>query len=213
MSAILDEQLPSFSELWRPLLTLVSTAVVLMGSPGPSTMSVTAVGAAFGPRRSLRYTSGLVLGTWAILLAVATGVVALLLSMPGLAPVLRAVSALYMLYLAFKIATAAPLSTRDRDVVAPSLAGGFVLAVANAKAYLTIATAFASATLASLTPMLDLVLKAAVLAVMIVLIHLAWLLAGASLASFLRDPVRSRIANVVFAAVLIGTAILALRSR
>ena len=46
--------------------------------------------------------------------------------------------------------------------------------------------------------------------IMIVIIHAAWLLAGASLAGFLRDPLRSRLANIAFALVLIATAILAL---
>jgi len=47
------------------LLTLILAALVVMGSPGPSTMSVTAVGAAFGFRRALAYLAGLVLGTTA----------------------------------------------------------------------------------------------------------------------------------------------------
>jgi threonine/homoserine/homoserine lactone efflux protein len=206
----MDGQIPSASELSRPLLTLVSAGVVLMGSPGPSTMSVTAVGAAFGPRRSLRYASGLVLGTSAVLLAVASGVVALLLSIPGLSPALGAVSALYMLYLALRIATAPPLSTRDGDAAAPSFAGGFLLAIANPKAYLAIAAVFTSATVASHSLVLDTLSKTAVLAAMIVVIHLAWLFAGASLARFLRDPSRARIVNVVFALILLTTAVLAL---
>ena len=39
----------------RPLLTLILASVIIMGSPGPATISATAVGAAFGFRRSLRY--------------------------------------------------------------------------------------------------------------------------------------------------------------
>jgi threonine/homoserine/homoserine lactone efflux protein len=45
---------------------------------------------------------------------------------------------------------------------------------------------------------------------MIVVIHLAWVFAGASLSRFLRDPVISRIANVVFALVLVATAVVPL---
>ena len=71
-----------------------------MGSPGPSTISVTAVGAAFGLRRSLAYLCGLILGTTVVLLAVATGLAAMLLSVPHIAPLLIAASAAYMLYLA-----------------------------------------------------------------------------------------------------------------
>ena len=111
--------------LWRPLLALVLAATVVMGSPGPATISVTAVGAAFGLRHSLRYTSGIILGTIAVLLVVATGVMAVLASMPRLAPLLAVASAAYILYLAFKIATAPPLAARDGGASLPTLLGGF----------------------------------------------------------------------------------------
>ena len=107
--------------LWQQLLALVLAATVVMGSPGPATISVTAVGAAFGLRDSLRYTSGIILGTAAVLLVVATGITAILTSMPGLAPVLAIASAAYILYLAFKIATAPPLAARDGEAVAANL--------------------------------------------------------------------------------------------
>ena len=206
----MTEQVLSAAELWRPLSTLILAAIVVMGSPGPSTMSVTALGAAFGLRRSVGYVSGVILGTEAVLLAVATGVVALLLSMPGLTPILTTAAAVYILYLAFRIATAPPLSMRDPDIPAPSLTGGFLLAVVNPKAYFAIASVFTGSTFAVHAGALDVLLRTAILGMMIVVIHVCWLLAGASLASFLCDPVRSRIANACFAAILIGTAILAL---
>ena len=78
---------------WHPLLALVLAATVVMGSPGPTTISMTAVAAAFGVRRSLPYLCGLILGTTVVLLAVATGIVAMLLSVPQIAPVLITASA------------------------------------------------------------------------------------------------------------------------
>lgn len=194
--------------LWRPLLTLVLAAVVVMGSPGPSTMSATAVGAAFGLRRSIGYLSGLIAGTVAVLLAVATGVVSLLLSVPNAAPVLVAASAAYILYLAYRIATAPPLSKPGSGVAAPSFAGGVLLAVANPKAYVAIAAVFAGTTLAD-DPMPDALLKTAVLALMIVAIHVAWLLAGTSFSRVFHDPLSARIANIVFAAILVASAAIA----
>ena len=52
--------------------------------------------------------------------------------------------------------------------------------------------------------------KVAVLTAMIVLINTAWLLAGASLASVLRDPRRARIVNILLAVVLVAAAVAAL---
>lgn len=184
------------------LLSLIVASLLVMGSPGPSTISVTAVGAAFGLRRSIAYLSGLVAGTIAVLLAVAAGVVSVLLAVPQLAPVLLAASAAYILYLAYKIAMAPPLSTHDETVAAPSFLGGVLLALANPKAYVAIAAVFAAS-------MLDPVLKIAVLAAMIVLIHLAWWLAGAAFSRVFHDPLWSRRVNLAFAAALVVTTIAA----
>lgn len=180
------------------LLSLIVASLVVMGSPGPSTISVTAVGAAFGLGRSLGYLSGLIAGTVAVLFAVATGVVSLLLALPRLAPLLLAASAAYILYLAYQIATAPPLSKPDAAVAAPSFAGGFLLAIANPKAYVAIAAVFAGTAL-------EPALKTLVLAVTIVLIHLVWLLAGVAFSRVFHDPAWSRRVNIAFAAALVAT--------
>ena len=194
----------------QPWLTLILASAVVMGSPGPSTMSALAVSAAFGLRRSLVYVLGLMLGTTAVLLAVATGVIAVLLSQPALGRILIYASAAYVLYLSWQIATAPPLQDRPTDVASPSFTPGFVLAVANPKAWFAIAAVFTAATLAAESHALDAALKVAVLTVMIAVIHLAWVFAGASLSRHLRDPNISRVANVGFALLLAATAILPL---
>ena len=199
------EQLLSHAELWQRLLTLVLASTVVMGSPGPATISVSAVGAAFGLHHSLRYTCGVIVGTTAVLLAVTTGVMAVLASVPKLTPLLAAASAAYILYLAFKIATAPPVAARTDGAALPTFLGGFLLAIANPKAYVAIAAVFAGTPLSDL----DARLKLAVLAFMIVAIHVLWLLAGAAFARFLRRPRASRIINLIFAATLVITTALA----
>ncbi|MCV3207648.1 LysE family translocator [Mesorhizobium sp. YC-39] len=199
------EQILSHAELWQRLLTLVLASTVVMGSPGPATISVAAVGAAFGLRYSLCYASGVIAGTIAVLLVVTTGVMVMLASVPNLTPLLAAASAAYILYLAFKIATAPPVAARTDGAALPTFLGGLLLAVANPKAYVAIAAVFAA------TPSYDLDtrLKLVVLAVMIVAIHVLWLLAGAAFARFLRRPRASRIINLIFAAILVLTTALA----
>ena len=198
-------QLVLLSGAWRPLAALLLASTVIMGSPGPSTISATAMGAAFGVRRSLQYVCGLIAGTIVVLLAVSVGVVALVVSVPHAAGALGVVSAVYILYLAFRIATAPPLESRSGDPQAPAFAGGFLLACANPKAYLAIAAVYAGATIFADDGALDAIVKTALLCAMIVIIHLVWLLAGASLSRVLRDPVSSRFVNVVLAAALVVT--------
>lgn len=184
-------------------VSLLVAATVVMGSPGPSTVSATAVGASFGFRRALGYVSGLVLGTVAVLLVVEAGVLGLLMSVPAATPVLTAVSVAYILYLAWRIATAPPLSRHEAVTSVPSFAAGFGLAIFNPKAYFAISAVVAGAPLVGAAP------KTALLVVMIVLIHLVWLSVGSTLARFLYDPAASRVANVTLAAALVASAVLA----
>jgi len=201
------EQQLSDPGFWPAILNLVLAASVVMGSPGPATMSVTALGAAFGLRRSLPYLSGIILGTSIVLLVVAGGLVSILLSVPRLGPLLLGLSVIYLIYLAFRIATAPPLSRSDPASRAPRFRGGFLLAIANPKAYVAIAAVFAGTSLAVGSRLTETILKTAVLAVMIVIIHGAWLLAGSSFARLLHRPSVSRVVNLLFAAVLLASAI------
>ena len=190
------------------MLELLLASLLIMGSPGPATISLTAAGSAYGLRRSLGYLAGIVVGTTVVLVAVATGITAALLAVPGLRPVLIGISAAYILWLAYKVATT-PALVAGRAAGSPSFAGGALLGVANPKAWVAIAAVFASARLAAATAT-DAAAKVVLLSAMIVLINTAWLLAGASLAPFLRDPRRARVVNVTLAAALVAAAALAL---
>lgn len=205
----MTEPLLSQPDLWRQMLALVLAATVVMGSPGPATISVIAVGAAFGLSHSLRYACGIILGTIAVLLVVAAGVMAVLTSVPKLAPLLAVGSSAYILYLAFKIATAPPLAARAAEASRPTWLAGFLLAVANPKAYVAIAVVFAWASSKQGVAELGPWLRLTVLALMIVAIHAVWLVAGAAFARFLRQPAASRIVNLVFAVTLVLTTALA----
>jgi threonine/homoserine/homoserine lactone efflux protein len=195
---------------WDAAGSLVVTALAIMGTPGPATISLTAVGSAHGMRRSLGYLAGIVAGTTAVLLAVATGITAALLAVPAVRPVFIAAGAVYILWLAYHIATAPPLAQRGGAVAAPGVVGGALLGVANPKAWIAIAAVFASARLAD-GAAADATAKVAVLTGMIVVINAAWLAAGASLAPLLSDPRRARLVNRSLAAVLVAAAALAVR--
>lgn len=193
---------------WGSAGPLVVTSLAIMGSPGPATISLTAAGSAYGVRRSLAYLVGIMVGTTIVLVAVATGITATLLAVPALRAVLIVISAAYILWLAYHVATAPPLAAQTSASDAPSLTGGLLLGVANPKAWVAIAAVFASAHLADTTST-DAAAKIAVLTVMIILICTTWLIAGASLARWLRDPHRARIINTALAATLVASTALA----
>ena len=68
--------------------------LALAGSPGPATLSLAAAGAAFGTRRVAGYLAGIVVGMVAVMAITASGVVGLLLAVPGVAPVVTVAAAL-----------------------------------------------------------------------------------------------------------------------
>jgi threonine/homoserine/homoserine lactone efflux protein len=189
------------------VLELLLASLLIMGSPGPATISLTAAGSAYGLRRSVRYLAGIVVGTTVVLVAVAAGITAALLALPAVRPVLIGISAAYILWLAYKVATA-PALAAGTATGSPTFAGGALLGVANPKAWVAIAAVFASARLAGATAT-DAAAKVVLLSGMIVVINASWLLVGASLAPALRDPRRARIVNVVLATALVGAAALA----
>jgi threonine/homoserine/homoserine lactone efflux protein len=128
---------------------------------------------------------------------------------PALRWTLVVAGAGYTLWLAYRIATAGPLAGPAAADRRPSFVDGAVLGVINPKAWIAIAAVFASARLADST-VADATLKVLLLALMVVLIHGAWLLAGGLLVSTLRNPGRARAVNIALAGLLIVATVLAL---
>lgn len=192
------------------LLILWLAAFPLMGSPGPATMSLAAIGAAYGARAGWGYLAGIWAGTTAVLLMVATGVTGLVLAVPGAGQAVALIAAAYIVYLAWRIATAPPISDPAASARAPSFAGGFALAIANPKAFAAIGAVYTGATVIETDLVLDAAAKIAALVGVILVVNTAWLYFGAAISRFLRDPAMSRVANVTFALLLVGAVALAL---
>ena len=190
----------------RPYLSLVLTAAVVIGSPGPVTIGATASATAFGLRRSLPFLAGSIAGTGGVLVAATAGLASLLLAVPHLGPMLLGLSVGYLIYLAYRIAAAAPLTVPDTRARAPSWSTGFVLAVTNPKAYAAFGSLLGG-TLGLPTGTVDTLVTTSTLAVLIVLSHLAWAVAGATFATALRHPRTSRAVNIVLAAALIAATV------
>jgi threonine/homoserine/homoserine lactone efflux protein len=188
----------------------VLAAVALAGSPGPATLSLTATGAAFGARRGAAYLAGIVVGMVAVMAIVASGLVGLLLAVPGATPVVTVLAAGYFLYLAWRIATAPPLADDGGQRRAPTFAGGLLLSLVNPKGYAAMAALFSGFVLMQERLVLDVAVKMAVLFVIITTVNVAWLLAGAVLTRVFREPRTNRAINVTFAVLLVVSVVFAL---
>jgi threonine/homoserine/homoserine lactone efflux protein len=187
-------------------------AVALAGSPGPATLSLAAAGAAFGTRRVAGYFLGILIGMVGVMAIVASGMVGLLLAVPGAAPVVTALAAVYFVWLAWRIATAPPLTDAAGERRPPRFTGGLGLSLINPKGYAAMAALFSGFVLLHQSVALDVAVKIALLTGLIAAVNIAWLLAGVLLTRFFRDPRTNRIVNVTFAILLLVSVGLALRA-
>ena len=187
------------------LIGFIVAALALAGSPGPATLSLAATGAAFGARRGLPYMIGINIGMVGVMTITASGVVGLLLAIPGATPIVSVLAGAYFLYLAYRIATAPPLSDTGEQQTPPSFPAGMLLSLINPKGYAAMAALFSGFVLLRERLALDVALKLIVLAAIIAAVNLAWLTGGAALTRFFRDPASNRIVNVIFAVLLIAS--------
>jgi len=185
------------------LILLLLAAIPLVASPGPATMGAAAVGAAYGARAGLPYCAGIVTGTWSVLLLIATGVTGVVLAIPALVSLITVVAAAYILYLAYRIATAPVGGAGLSAVRAPAFPGGYLLAIANPKAYAALGAVYAGNTVTDASLLLDTAAKVLTLSLLILVVNATWLLFGAVFARYLRHPTIGRVANIVFAALLV----------
>ncbi|MBL3563785.1 LysE family translocator [Rhodovulum sulfidophilum] len=93
------------------LTALLGFAFVTTVTLGPNNLMLMASGANFGFRRTLPHMMGIVGGMSVMALLLGAGLMALF----DAVPVLKVISAGYLLWLAVKIATASPLEERDAD--------------------------------------------------------------------------------------------------
>ena len=185
------------------MLAFLLAGFALAGSPGPNTLSLVATGAAFGARRGVGYLIGLTVGMVAVMGITATGVIGIVLALPGAMPVVTVIAGVYFVYLAFRIATAPPLTDITETHRQPSLVAGIVQSLVNPKAYAAMAALFSGFVLVRGELALDFAVKVLVATIIIVIVNVAWLTGGAALTRWFRDPTANRLINVSFAVLLL----------
>ncbi|EBA06271.1 LysE family translocator [Sagittula stellata] len=174
----------------------------LAGSPGPNTLSMAAVGAAFGRREAIGYLLGLSVGMLGVIALVGTGTAGLLLAVPGAAPVITGLAALYFLWLAWRIANASPIGPADSGRRPPRWHEGALLSMMNPKAYAAMAALFSGFTLRP-APLPDALTKTLLAFAVILTVNAAWMVIGTLLTRLAGNPRTARAINYGFAAALL----------
>lgn len=103
---------------FETITALALFAFVSSATPGPNNLMLMASGANFGFLRSIPHMMGISIGFMVMLFAVGSGLTQLFDRFPVIYDILKIASVIYMLWLAWKIAHAAPI-TKNANAGAP----------------------------------------------------------------------------------------------
>ena len=194
------------------MLTFIAAVFFLLITPGPGVMTTAGFGSAYGFRPSLAYVLGLFIGTNLVMLAVITGLAAVLFAIPGLRTVLMIGSVGYLLYLASRIALAGSKVSFMPAKSPPGVVGGIMLQAINPKAYAVNTSLITGFNYAPDAFLFEVISKAIIINAIWIPIHLAWLWAGVSLHRLNLAPRTQRAINILMAASMLGVVALAIWS-
>lgn len=185
------------------LLAFIAFAFVSSVTPGPNNMMLLASGVNFGVRRTLPHIAGISLGHALMVLGLGLGLNQLFVRYPSFYLAMQVLGALYLLYLAWKIATAA---APDPAAGARGKPFGFFQAAAfqwvNPKAWV-----MAIGAITTFVPQQDFGRNILLVAGLFALVNLPscslWVVAGSLLRRALQDRLRLRLFNAGMAILLV----------
>ena len=185
----------------------LASAAALLGSPGPGIAGLLAVGRVEG-WGGLRFYVGLQLGLAIAFGATALGLLSFLEAVPFAVGALTLGSAVYLIYLAYLVASGPVGSTLHTAQVPSSSRSGFLVGIANPKAYAAFASLMASRTLIEHGPRADVLLKWSLCVIVAIIVDLIWLFVGVRLQRAALRPLTERILNFTLAGTILLAAIL-----
>jgi len=185
----------------QQLFALAAFALVTSITPGPNNLVLMSSGANFGVRRTVPHMLGVALGFVFMAVLVGVGLAQAFAAVPQLYTALKVASVTYLLYLAWKIATALPPGEAARAGRPMTFLAAAAFQWVNPKAWamaLTAVSVYApSQTMAGI----------AVVAVVFGFINLPsvgiWAVLGQGMRRVLTNPTRMRAFNVLMAILLI----------
>jgi len=191
------------------MLPMMMYCFVMSITPGPNNLMLTASGANFGYRLTLPQVLGCVIGNVLLTLVACNGLGQLFLAVPAAQVLLRAGGALYLVWLAWKLARS---RIGDARALRPlTFLEGVMFQAFNPKSWIraiTLASVFMPAGADPLAAGLAISLVGAVIGFPCIS---AWALFGVAMRSVLADPRRQRGFNLVMAAALVLLAVDVLR--
>jgi threonine/homoserine/homoserine lactone efflux protein len=194
------------------IITLTVASGILLGSPGPATLSLAAVGATFGVRVGTPYLAGILMGLFCAMMGAVFGIAAIFTQWPHAEKIVQLLGASYLMYVAYRIATAPVLGDSDfAKHKAPGLRDGFVLNLLNPKAYAAFFVLFSQ----FLLPLKELSTQYMATSLIVfsvaVIVDSIWLAIGSGIRSIFANPRSARATRILFALSIVFATLWTLR--
>ncbi len=188
------------------LAALALFAFVSSITPGPNNLMLLSSGTRFGFRQTIPHMLGVAIGFALMIALVGLGLAQLFIAYPAVQTALKIVSVIYLLYLAWKIATAPPPAADGSIEAGKPMT--FVQAAAfqwvNPKAW-TMALTALSAYMPPTSPWLGLLIVAVVFGLVNLPSVSVWAAMGTQLRRYLSESAKLRAFNVVAAGLLVAS--------
>jgi threonine/homoserine/homoserine lactone efflux protein len=195
------------------VLSFLAAVFLLLITPGPGVLSIAGVGSGFGWRAGSGFLAGLCVGSNLVGVMVISGLAALMLSVPWLRVTLLTGSVLYLIWLAAKIAFSGSRVGFASAESAPGFMNGVTLQLINPKAYVVNTALFTGFPFWPGSLLAETLIKFAIINLLWLPIHLAWLWFGVALRRLdLPGPVQRAI-NLAMAASMLAVVGLAMGSQ
>lgn len=182
----------------------------LMITPGPGVLTTAGVGSAFGYGPGVRFLAGLWVGTNLVVLAIASGLATVVLSIPGLRMIMLVASTTYLFYLACRIAFSGSRIAFIEAKRPPGFFNGVILQFINPKAYAINSVLMGGFGFWPESIWIEVSIKLLLLNILWVPIHLGWLAAGVSLRRLDLSARNQQIINIGMALAMVAVVIISL---
>ncbi|MDG1473218.1 MAG: LysE family translocator [Ascidiaceihabitans sp.] len=194
------------------MIEFIAAVFFLIITPGPGVLTTAGIGAAYGYRHGLAFIGGLYVGGFIVMILVLSGIAAAGLAIPWLRTVLLLASVGYLLFLAYRIATAGARIGFIDPTKPLGFWNGLALQPINPKAYVVTTTLFSGFAMFPDAFLFEVTVKIVIYSLIWTPLHVLWLFASVRLRQLNLGTSTQRAINIAMACSMLLVVGLALYS-
>lgn len=190
------------------LISLFAFVFAASFTPGPNNIMLTASGVNFGFRRTIPHMLGIIVGFPVMILLVGLGLGQIFIIFPQLHDILKWLGSAYLLFLAWKIATAAQPKQSKRKAKPFSFLQAALFQWVNPKGWIMSVAALANYTTTDNSYLTQTLLVAGIFFLTSLGATTSWTFFGALIGKLLQSHLALRIFNAMMAALIVASIVL-----